>query len=95
MTLELSYDTFLSKGGDESKKAIKFGQLLQHSLCRETRLRAWNSKSKAYETIVQRKIVTSLPQVLTIACSCAGRKEEDGLCVWRADDTEPWLPEMI
>lgn len=92
MTLDLSYD-IVPKG--EDKKAIKFGELLHHSLCRETRLRAWNSKSKAYETIVQRKIVTSLPQVLTIAGSCAGRKEEDGLWVWRTDDGEPFLPEVV
>jgi PAB-dependent poly(A)-specific ribonuclease subunit 2 len=92
MALDLSYDIF-SKG--EEKKNIKFGELLQHSLCRETRLRAWNSKSKAYETIVQRKIVTSLPRLLTIACTCAGRKEEDGLWVWRTDDGEPWLPEVV
>lgn len=92
MTLDLSYDIF-SK--DDNKKPIKFGELLHHSLCRETRLRAWNSNSKAYETIVQRKIVTSLPPVLTISCACAGRKEEDGLWIWRADDSEPWLPEVV
>ncbi len=92
MTLDLSYDLFFK---EETKNSIPFGELLHHSLCRETRLRAWNSKSKAYETIVQRKIATSLPQVLTISCACAGRKEEDGLWVWRVDDGEPWLPEVV
>lgn len=92
MTLDLSYDLFQRV---ENKRDIRFGDLLQHSLCRETRLRAWNAKNKAFETIVQRKIVTSMPQVLTLSCSCAGRKEEDGLWVWRTDDGEPWLPEFI
>jgi len=70
---------------------------LQHSLCRSTRLRAWNDKSRAYETIVQRKIATSLPHVLTLSCACAGRKEEDGLWAWRTDafGGEPWLAETI
>ena len=93
MTLDLSYD-ILSKGEQQSSNFL-FGELLHHSLCRETRLRAWNSKTKAYETIVQRKIATSLPEILTVSCSCAGRKEEDGLWIWRTDDGEPWLPEMV
>lgn len=92
MTLELSYDAFLK---ENHKKTVHFGDLLQHSLCRETRLRAWNSKSKAYETIVQRKIVTSLPEILTLSCACAGRKNEEGLTLWRTDDGGPWLPEML
>ncbi|KAG7343374.1 exonuclease [Nitzschia inconspicua] len=93
LTLELSYD-MLPPGAD--KPPVRFGELLQHSLCRGTRLRAWNSKSRSYETIVQRKIVTSLPKVLTLACACAGRKEEDGLWAWRTDHgNEPWLPEFV
>lgn len=93
LTLELSYDTLAR---ETEKRAIRFGELLQQSLCRETRLRAWNHTSKAYETIVQRKITTSLPQILTLSCACAGRKEEDGLWLWRTDDgSEPWLPEMV
>jgi PAB-dependent poly(A)-specific ribonuclease subunit 2 len=93
LTLDLNYDIF--PGGIE-KTPIRFGKLLQHSLCRETRLRAWNSASKAYETIVQRKIATSLPPLLTLSCSCAGRKVEDGLWAWRSEiDDEPWLPEFV
>jgi PAB-dependent poly(A)-specific ribonuclease subunit 2 len=93
LTLDLNYDIF--PPGTE-KQPIRFGELLQHSLCRETRLRAWNSKSRAYETIVQRKIATSLPQVLTLSCACAGRKDEDGLWAWRTDHgIEPWLPEIV
>jgi PAB-dependent poly(A)-specific ribonuclease subunit 2 len=93
LTLDLNYDVFPS---GSKKTAIRFGKLLQHSLCRETRLRAWNNTSKAYETIVQRKIATSLPPVLTLSCSCAGRKEEDGLWAWRSENGEdPWLPEFV
>ena len=92
LTLDLAYE-FFSK---DKKKSIRFGEVLQHAFCRETRLRAWNAQSKAYDSIVQRKIVTSLPQMLTLACSCAGRKEEDGLWAWRTDeDGRQWLPEMI
>lgn len=93
LTVDLSYDMF-SRGA--VKKPIRFGELLQYSLCRDTRLRAWNQSSKAYETIVQRKIATSLPRILTLSATCAGRKEEEGLWVWRTDDGgDPWLPEMI
>ena len=93
LTLDLNYDMF--PPGAE-KPPIRFGELLQHSMCRETRLRAWNNKSRAYETIIQRKIATSLPRILTLSCSCAGRKEEDGLWAWRTNiGNEPWLPEIV
>lgn len=93
LTLDLNYDIF--RPGDK-KQPVRFGELLLHSLCRETRLRAWNDKSRAYETIIQRKIATSLPQILTLSCACAGRKEQDGLWVWRTDtDGRPWLAETI
>jgi PAB-dependent poly(A)-specific ribonuclease subunit 2 len=92
LTVDLNYDLF---SREAEKKPVRFGELLRHSLCRETRLRAWNQSSKAYETIVQRKIATSLPQILTLSCACAGRKKEDGLWVWRTDDGEPWLPEVV
>jgi PAB-dependent poly(A)-specific ribonuclease subunit 2 len=94
LTLDLNYDIFHPGA---KKQPIRFGELLQHSLCRETRLRAWNNKSRAYETIVQRRIATSLPQILTISCACAGRKEQDGLWAWRTDTNgrDPWLAETI
>merc|ERR1711865_874637 len=94
LTLDLNYDIF--RPGDK-KQPVRFGELLLHSLCRETRLRAWNDKSRAYETIIQRKIATSLPQILTISCACAGRKEQDGLWAWRTDTNgrDPWLAETI
>jgi len=94
LTLDLNYDIFRPGA---KRKPIRFGELLQHSLCRSTRLRAWNDKSRAYETIVQRRIATSLPQILTLSCACAGRKEQDGLWAWRTDSYggEPWLAETI
>jgi PAB-dependent poly(A)-specific ribonuclease subunit 2 len=94
LTVDLAYDSF--SRNTEKKVSIRFGTLLQRSLCRETRLRAWNKKSKAYETIIQRKIATCLPEILTLSGACAGRKEEDGLWVWRTDDgAGPWLPEIV
>ena len=70
---------------------------MQKALCGETRLRAWNQKSRSYETIVQRKIATSLPRTLSLSCACAGRKEDDGLTRWRSTlgAEDHWLPEMI
>lgn len=92
LTVELAYDSFQEKG-----ECIRFGQILQKALCKETRLPAWNEKSKSYKTIVQRKIATSLPQTLSLSCACAGRKEEDGLNRWRSTlgAEDHWLPEMI
>lgn len=94
LTLDLNYDIFRPGA---KRKPIRFGELLQHSLCLSKRLRAWNAKSRDYETIIQRKIATSLPQILTLSCACAGRKEEDGLWAWRTDSFggEPWLAETI
>ena len=92
LTVELAYDHFYSP---EYKEATppSFGDVLQLNLCRATRLRAWNQVSKSYETIVQRKIVTSLPAVLSLSAACAGRKPDAGLSLWRS--SKEWLPEMI
>jgi PAB-dependent poly(A)-specific ribonuclease subunit 2 len=93
LTLELKYDIFPPAS---DKPPIRFGELLQHSMCSSRRLRAWNSTSGGYETVVQRKVAMSLPKMLTLACGCAGRKAEDGLWAWRTDHgIEPWLPELI
>lgn len=96
LTVDLSYDMFLNPEDTSLSKPF-FGQVLQHSLYREVRLRAWNESSRSYETIVQRKIATSLPDVLSLSCGCAGRKEEDGLMLWRTDVGEQghWLPETL
>ena len=92
LTVDLNYDSIR-----EEPSKVRFAQVLQRSLCGETRLRAWNQKSRSYETIVQRKIATSLPQILSLSCACAGRKEDDGLKFWRStiSTEDHWLPEII
>jgi hypothetical protein len=93
LALDLACELF----SKDERKSVRFlREVPQRIFCRETRLRAWNAKSKGCEAIMQRKIVTSLPQMLTLACSCAGRKEEDGLWAWRTDeDGRQRLPEIV
>jgi hypothetical protein len=97
MTVDLRYEGLEASGDDGEPRYVRFGEVLQRTLCRETRLRAWSQGSKSYETIVQTKVTTSLPAVLSLCCSCAGRKEEDGLKYWRGqgDGNRNWLPELI
>lgn len=90
MTIEMYYEPFLNRTNSPS-----FGAVLQQTLCREMRLRAWNQKSGSYETIIQRKIATSLPKLLSLSCACAGRKEEEGLSLWRGNMPHGWLPEQL
>lgn len=95
LTVEFAYDYFF---GPEYKNADKpsFGDVLQYNLFRASRLRAWSTTSKSYETIVQRKIATSLPSILSISASCAGRKGEPGINLWQQTLADGhWLPEMI
>lgn len=96
LTVELSYDHFFGADYKSDKKPC-FGDVLQFNLCRANRLRAWSQSSKSYETIVQRKIVTSLPSILSLSAACAGRKESEGLALWKdaTGDNNHWLPEMI
>jgi len=95
MTVDLTYDNFLRED-DAAQSNVRFGDVLQRSLCKETRLRAWSQGSKSYETIVQRKIAASLPPILSLSCACAGRKDEEGLKFWRTTSgNEHWLPEQI
>jgi PAB-dependent poly(A)-specific ribonuclease subunit 2 len=94
MTLDMIYDPFLIETKERSKSC--FGDVLQYNLCREKKLRAWNQKSGFYETIIQRKIATSLPTVLSLSCACAGRKESEGLGLWRTIENDiHWLPEIF
>ena len=98
MIVDIAYDSFLSEEETAEEPKARFADVLQRTLCNEKRLRAWSQGAKAYETIVQRKIATSLPEVLSLSCACAGRKDEEGLCLWRGtscSDNEAWLPEMI
>lgn len=96
LTLELSYDFFFG-ANVKSNKSPCFGDVLQYNLCRATRLRAWNQCSKSYETIVQRKIATSLPSILSLSAACAGRKEAEGLALWKniSGENNHWLPEIV
>ncbi len=93
LTLDLSYNVPV----DEKESKVRFGEILRHSLRRETKLRAWNNTTQTYETVVQRKVATSLPDILSISCACAGRQEGEGLSMWRTSfrDHNLWLPEMV
>lgn len=96
LTVDLFYELFQGKG-DVKAKSPRFGEVLLNTLSRETRLRAWNSTTKTYETIIQRRIATALPEILSISCACAGRKEDEGIHCWRTlpGFTDHWLPEFI
>ena len=95
-TVDLAYDTFISRPGDDVLPMPEFGEILRYSLCKDVRLRAWCQTTKSYETVVQRKIVTSLPTILSISCACSG-SDDDRLRLWRKCDENGrhWLPEMI
>lgn len=97
LTVDLFYDGLDLNNQEGPASTIRFGDILRRTLCREARLRAWSQGSKSYETIVQRKIATSLPSILSLSCACAGRKEAEGLECWRRemDDNRNWLPELI
>ncbi len=95
-TVDLAYDAFINKG-EEPLPLPGFGELLRFSLCKHVPLRAWCDATKSFETVVQRKIITSLPTIMSLSCSCAGVNGEDRLPVWRkTEDTyDHWLPETI
>jgi len=97
LTLDLSYDPFLNNKSKNKKCKWRFCEILGHNLCKEARLRAWCKTSKTFETVVQRKVATSLPKILSLSCSCAGSNEEDGLAVWRTsfNDFSLWLPDFV
>lgn len=92
MTVDLSYDPFVKKS-----ERVKFGEVLRHALSKESPLRAWCKESRSYETVVQRKIATSLPSALALSCCCAGNHNEEGLDIWRnsGPDNGHWLPEFV
>ncbi len=95
-TVDLAYDAYVSR--TESNPVMpEFGELLQYSLCKDIRLRAWCDATKSYETVIQRKIITSLPQILSLSCACAGIHGEERLPIWRktSDSNSHWLPEFI
>lgn len=95
-TVDMAYEAFLNKD-NEVTKPPEFGELLRFSLCKEVPLRAWCNSTKSFETVIQRKIVTSLPTILSLSCSCAGINGEERLPIWRKteNDYDHWLPEFI
>ena len=97
LTVGLDYDRFIQTKNSTTQHTYRFGQVLQHALCRESRIRAWCQSTKSFKTIVQRKLATSLPEILSLSCACAGRKEEDGMFLWRGHgiNNGHWLPEFV
>jgi hypothetical protein len=92
LTVELAYDQKLIS----RKTNVRFGEILRYSLCKEAPLRAWCEETRSYEAVIQRKIATNLPSLLSLSCCCAGRKAGAvGLQVWQQEDSRNWLPEYI
>ena len=94
-TVDLVYDAFVDTS--EEKSLPQFGELLRFSLCKEVPQSAWYNATQSFETVVQRKIITSLPTIMSLSCDCAGANSQDRLKLWRkSEDTfEHWLPEQI
>ncbi|KAL3798250.1 hypothetical protein HJC23_000164 [Cyclotella cryptica] len=88
LTLDLSYDQKWNYAKAEAP--IRFCDVLGLSLCKETPLRAYCDESASYESVIQRKIASTLPSLL---CCCAGT--ETGLQFWQNNEIQNWLPEFI
>ena len=100
LTVDLAYEQKVSSGDkntatDSGSSVVRFGEVLRHSLCKEAPLRAWCDESRSYEAVIQRKIATGLPSLLSLSCCCAGRKGDDGLQIWQQEEGLNWLPEYI
>ena len=95
LTVELRYESFVGRKVAADKINSSFSELLMNTLSSETRLRAWCSETKSYETILQKKQIATLPVILSIQCSCAGNDE--GIKMWRQPNSKGgiWLPEFI
>lgn len=93
-TVDLAYDQRWAK--KDSTPNIRFGEVLRYSLCKDAPLRAWSDQTRSYESVIQRKIATSLPPLLSLSCSCAGKHADPlGLSIWQQEDKQKWLPEYI
>ena len=94
-TVDLAYDQRWTSKKDETPN-IRFGEVLRYSLCKDAPLRAWSDQTRSYESVIQRKIATSLPPLLSLSCSCAGKHADPlGLNIWQQEDKQKWLPEYI
>lgn len=96
-TVDLAYE---SNKATATSKGVRFGEILRSSLCKESPLRAWCDETRTYEAVVQRKIATNLPSLLSLSCCCAGRgskagNQSRGLRYWQHEDSQNWLPEFI
>lgn len=92
--VDLAYDQRWSK--KDSTSNINFGEVLRYSLCKDAPLRAWNDQTRSYESVVQRKIATSLPSLLSLSCCCSGKHAVPlGLKLWQQKEKQNWLPEFI
>lgn len=89
LTVDLAYGY-----GVRQSRSTKFSQILRFSLCKEAPMRAWCEETRSYEAVVQRKIATSLPSLLSLSCCCAGRRVDtyDDLQFWQQEDSRNWLP---
>ena len=93
-TVDLAYDQRWSK--KDATPNIRFGEVLRYSLCKDAPLRAWSDQTRSYESVIQRKIATSLPPLLSLSCCCAGKHADPlGLAIWQNKDARNWLPEFI
>jgi len=95
-TVDLAYDQRSGGAGrHETDGVVRFGEILRFSLCREAPLRAWCDETRSYEAVVQRKIATNLPSLLSLSCCCAGRNRSHGLELWQREDARNFLPEFV
>jgi len=90
LTVELNYEKYCGRKAAEEDKNPSFSQVLEDALGKETRLRAWCAATKSYETIIQRRRASNLPNLLTVSCACAGN--DDGINLWKGGG---FLPEKI
>ncbi len=94
-TVDLSYDQRWTSKKDATPD-IRFGEVLRYSLCKDAPLRAWSDQTRSYESVIQRKIATTLPPLLSLSCSCAGKHADPlGLNIWQQEDKQNFLPEFI
>ncbi len=95
--MDLAYDQKMYQRVEKAlpKAIIRFGEVLRFSLCKKAPLRAWCDETRSYEAVIQRKIATNLPPLLSLSCCCAGGKAELGLQIWQQQDCQNWLPEYI
>jgi hypothetical protein len=91
-TVDLAYDQKWSYA--KLDRPIRFSDILRFSLCKETPLRAFNERTRSYETVTQRKLATSLPSLLALSCCCAGSRDS-GLQFWQNEEITNFLPEFI